>query len=47
MAIKFVAYITLKNGVRLYAKQVGKRAFPIEVPDEEPGDKKTTSQKEK
>jgi hypothetical protein len=29
--IKFVAYITLKNGHRLYAKACGKRAFPILV----------------
>lgn len=29
--VKFVAYITLKNGNRLYAKQVGKKAFPIVV----------------
>lgn len=26
-------YITLKNGNRLYAKSVGKRAFPIVVDD--------------
>lgn len=30
--VKFVAFITLKNGVRLYAKQIGKKAFPIVVP---------------
>lgn len=29
--LKFVAYITLKNGQRLYAKACGKRAFPIVV----------------
>lgn len=29
--IIFVAYVTLKNGKRLYAKSVGKRAFPIKV----------------
>lgn len=29
--IIFVAYITLKNGKRLYARDVGKRAFPIKV----------------
>lgn len=29
--IKFVAFITLKNGHRLYAKTCGKRAFPILV----------------
>jgi len=27
----FRAFITLKNGKRLYARQVGKRAFPIWV----------------
>jgi hypothetical protein len=32
--VKFVAFITLKNGVRLYAKQIGKKAFPIVVPAE-------------
>ena len=30
--LRFVAFITLKNGVRLYAKQIGKKAFPIVVP---------------
>lgn len=29
--IKFVAWITLKNGKRLYAKACGKRAFPLIV----------------
>lgn len=29
------AYITLKNGQRLYAKQVGKKAFCWEVTEEE------------
>ena len=29
--VKFVARITLKDGTRLYAKQRGKRAFPIIV----------------
>lgn len=29
----FVAYITLRNGRRLYAAQYGKRAFPIWVKD--------------
>lgn len=29
--LKFVAYITLKNGQKLYAKACGKRAFPIIV----------------
>lgn len=29
--VRFVAYITLKNGKRLYAKACGKRAFPIVV----------------
>lgn len=29
--VKFVAYITLKNGKRLYAKAFGKRAFPLIV----------------
>lgn len=28
----FRPYITLKNGKRLYASQVGKRAFPLVVP---------------
>jgi hypothetical protein len=46
MATKFVAYITLRNGVRLYAHQVGLRAFPIEVSDEETSDKKTTHPEE-
>lgn len=27
----FVAYITLKNGKRLYASQFGKKAFPLRV----------------
>lgn len=27
----FVAYITLKNGRRIYARQYGKKAFPIYV----------------
>lgn len=27
----FVAYITLKNGKRIYAHQYGKKAFPIHV----------------
>lgn len=27
----FVSYITLKNGKRLYAKSIGKKAFPIRV----------------
>lgn len=42
MATKFVAYITLRNGRRLYASEVGIRAFPIEVSEEETEDKKTT-----
>lgn len=29
--VRFVAYITQKNGTRLYAKQCGKKAFPIVV----------------
>ena len=29
--VKFVAFITTKGGKRLYAKQFGKRAFPIIV----------------
>lgn len=29
----FRAYITLKNGRRIYARQVGLRAFPIWVKD--------------
>ncbi|WP_179194343.1 hypothetical protein [Bacillus thuringiensis] len=29
------SYITLKNGTRLYAKSVGKKAFCWEVTDEE------------
>lgn len=29
--LRFVAYITLKNGKRLYAKACGKRAFPMIV----------------
>ena len=28
----FTAYITLKNGTRLYAKQKGLKAFPLLVP---------------
>ena len=28
---KFVAYIT-RNGVRIYAKSIGKKAWPIQVP---------------
>ncbi len=28
----FRPWITLKNGTRLYAAQVGKRAFPLIVP---------------
>lgn len=28
----FRPWITLKNGKRLYAAQVGKRAFPLVVP---------------
>ncbi len=28
----FRSFITLKNGKKLYAKQCGKRAFPIIVP---------------
>ncbi len=28
----FVAWITRKDGTRLYARQVGKRAFPLIVP---------------
>jgi len=27
------AFITLKNGKKLYASSVGKKAFPIWVPD--------------
>lgn len=27
----FVAYITTKNGKRIYAHQFGKKAFPIKV----------------
>lgn len=30
-ALRFVAFITLKDGWRLYAKACGKRAFPILV----------------
>lgn len=33
--IIFRPFITLKNGHRLYAKQCGKRAFPILVKDSE------------
>jgi hypothetical protein len=29
--VRFVAFITLKNGKRLYAREVGKKAFPIVV----------------
>lgn len=29
--LRFVAYVTLKNGKRLYAKSIGKKAFPIYV----------------
>jgi len=29
----FRPWITLKNGKRLFAAQVGKRAFPLIVPD--------------
>lgn len=29
----FRAYITLKNGKRLYARQCGLKAFPIRVKD--------------
>jgi len=29
--IIFVAFITLKNGKRLYARNYGKTAFPIKV----------------
>jgi hypothetical protein len=29
--VKFVAYITVKGGKRLYAKAYGKRAWPILV----------------
>ncbi|MGU9992879.1 hypothetical protein [Bordetella avium] len=32
MKMIFRPYITLKNGQRLWAKQVGKRAFPLIVP---------------
>ena len=28
----FRPWITLKNGTRLYARQIGKRAFPLVVP---------------
>lgn len=27
--LKFTAYITLKDGTRLYARDYGKKAFPI------------------
>jgi hypothetical protein len=30
----FRPYITKKDGTRLYASQVGKRAFPIVIDDE-------------
>ena len=29
----FRPYITLKNGARLYAKSIGKKAWPIWVPE--------------
>ena len=32
MKVIFRPYITLKNGQRLWAKQCGKRAFPLLVP---------------
>lgn len=32
MKVIFRPYITLKNGQRLWAKQCGKRAFPLIVP---------------
>lgn len=28
----FRPWITLKNGTKLYARQIGKRAFPLVVP---------------
>jgi len=28
----FTAYITLKNGKRLYASTIGKKAFPLLIP---------------
>jgi len=28
-SVNFVAYITLRNGKRIYASQYGKKAFPI------------------
>ncbi len=31
--LRFSAYITLKNGKRLYAKACGIRAFPIVIKD--------------
>jgi hypothetical protein len=31
--IVFVAYVTTKDGKVLYARNYGKRAFPIEVPE--------------
>lgn len=31
--IVFVAWITTKDGKILYARNYGKRAFPIEVPE--------------
>lgn len=34
----FVAYITLKNGKRLYAKQIGKKAFFIPARKPKKGD---------
>lgn len=27
--VRFVAYITLRNGKRIYASQYGKKAFPL------------------
>ena len=30
--VVFRPWITLKNGKRLYASQIGKRAFPLIVP---------------
>lgn len=32
MKLVFRPYITLKNGQRIWAKQYGKRAFPLYVP---------------
>ncbi len=31
--IEFVTFITLKDGRRIYAREYGKKAFPIRVPD--------------